>query len=149
MRGKSSVVGVFLFVVLAVAPVLAQDEALSSIGALGAGYLYTSYLAIGAVADGHYYDVYDDETAIQLMEEVKNLADATSGSLRELLGSGDLTIEDFNYINEMMATLGLLFREAESFQNYVQTGEERYATVYDNYRNNAWAKITELLGIEE
>jgi hypothetical protein len=149
MRGKSSVVGVFLFVVLAVAPVLAQDEALSSIGALGAGYLYTSYLAIGAVADGHYYDVYDDETAIQLMEEVKNLADATSGSLRELLGSGDLTIEDFNYINEMMATLDLLFREAESFQNYVQTGEERYATVYDNYRNNAWAKITELLGIEE
>ena len=49
----------------------------------------------------------------------------------------------------LIATLGLLFKEAESYQEYVQTGEEREATLYDNYRNNAWAKITDLLGIED
>jgi hypothetical protein len=127
----------------------AQDDLLTSIGALGAGYMYTSYLAIGAVADGHYFEVYDDETAVQLMEEVKSIADATSATLQELLGNENLAIEDFNFINEMISTLGLLFKEAESYQNYIDTGEERYATVYDNYRNNAWAKITDLLGIEE
>ena len=45
--------------------------------------------------------------------------------------------------------MGLLFNEAENYQSYVHTGEDRYATLYDNYRNNAWTKITDLLGIEE
>ena len=138
-----------LLIALGSVGTFAQDEFLTSIGALGAGYMYTSYLAIGAVADGHYFEVYDDETALQLMEEIKSIADSTSASLQELLGSDTITIDDFNFINEMIATLGLLSKEAESFQNYIETGEERYATVYDNYRNNAWAKITDLLGIEE
>ena len=111
--------------------------------------MYTSYLATGAVADGHYFEVYDDETTLQLMEEIKGIANGTSDSLLQLLENENLAIEDFNFINEMIATLGLLFKEAESYQEYVQTGEEREATLYDNYRNNAWAKITDLLGIED
>jgi hypothetical protein len=146
---RKTILVAVLLIALGSAGAFAQDEFLTSIGALGAGYMYTSYLAIGAVADGHYSEVYDDETAMQLMEEIKSIADSTSGSLQELLGSDTITIDDFNFINEMIATLGLLYKEAESYQNYVQTGEERYATVYNNYRNNAWAKITDLLGIEE
>ena len=146
---KKTIIVVGLLIALGLAVASAQDEFLTSIGALGAGYMYTSYLAIGAVADGHYFEVYDDETALQLMEEIKSIADSTSISLQELLGNDSITIEDFNFINEMIATLGLLSKEAESYQSYVQTGEDRYATVFDNYRNNAWAKITDLLGIEE
>jgi hypothetical protein len=146
---KKPIIIAVLAIVLIATGAFAQDDLLTSIGALGAGYLYTSYLAIGAVADGHYFEVYDDETAVQLMEEIKSIADATTASLQELLGNENLAIEDFNFINEMISTLGLLFKEAESYQNYIDTGEERYATVYDNYRNNAWAKITDLLGIEE
>jgi hypothetical protein len=146
---KKTTFVVVLLMALGSVGAFAQDEFLTSIGALGAGYMYTSYLAIGAVADGHYFEVYDDETAVQLMEEIKSMANSTSGSLQELLGSDTITLDDFNFINEMIATLALLSKEAESYQNYIQTGEERYATVYDNYRNNAWAKITDLLGIEE
>ena len=149
MRQKEVAVIVLLFVLLAAGNTFAQDEALSSVGALGAGYMYTTYLAIGAIADGHYYEVYDDETTVQLLEEIKSLADATSESLQELLESDTIMIDDFNFVSEMITTLGLLYKEAENYQNYVQTGEERYPTVYDNYRNNAWAKITDLLGIEE
>jgi hypothetical protein len=146
---RKTILTAVLVIALGSTGAFAQDDLLTSIGALGAGYMYTSYLAIGAVADGHYFEVYDDETAVQLMEEVKSIADATSETLQELLGNENLAIEDFNFINEMISTLGLLFKEAESYQNYIDTGEERYATVYDNYRNNAWAKITDLLGIEE
>ena len=138
-----------LLIVIIPAGVFSQDDLLNSIGALGAGYMYTSYLAIGAVADGHYFEVYDDETTLQLMDEVKGIADGTSDSLRKLLENENLAIDDFNFINEIIATLGLLYKEAESYQQYVQTGEDRHATLYDNYRNNAWAKITDLLGIEE
>jgi hypothetical protein len=150
MTGMNKTIFTAIIVVcLAAAGAFAQDEALSSVGALGAGYMYTTYLSIGAIADGHYYEVYDDETTLQLMEEIKSLADATSESLQELLESEAITIDDFNYINEIINTLGLLYSEAESYQNYVETGDERQATLYDNYRNNAWAKITDLLGIEE
>ena len=145
---KTILVAALLFIIGSVGA-FAQDDLLTSIGALGAGYMYTSYLAIGAVADGHYFEVYDDETTLQLMEEIKGIANGTSDSLLQLLENENLAIEDFNFINEMIATLGLLFKEAESYQEYVQTGEEREATLYDNYRNNAWAKITDLLGIED
>ena len=146
---KKAIVAAFIVLCVAAGAAFGQDEILNSIGALGAGYMYTSYLAIGAIADGHYYEVYDDETATQLMEEIKSIADATGDSLQELLGSGNLAVDDFNFINEMISVLGLLHKEAESYQSFIQTGEERHATVYDNYRNNAWSKITTLLGIEE
>ena len=149
MKWKVAAVSALLFVLLAAGNTFAQEEALSSVGALGAGYMYTTYLSVGAIADGHYYEVYDDETTVQLLEEIKSLADATSASLQELIHSDILNADDFTYINEIINTLGLLYREAESYQNYVETGEERQATLYDNYRNNAWAKITDLLGIEE
>ena len=100
---------------------LAQEEALSAVGALGASYMYTSYLAIGTLADGHYYEVYDDETAVQLMEEIKSLANATNESLQELLGSDIITADDFSFINEIITTVNLLYKEAESYQNYIQT----------------------------
>jgi hypothetical protein len=149
MKWKVAAISALLFVLLAATGAFAQDEALSTVGALGAGYMYTSYLAIGAIADGHFYEVYDDATTLQLLDEIKSIADATSESLGELLESDAITIDDFNFINEMITTLGLLFNEAENYQIYVQTRDERDATVYDNYRNNAWAKIVDLLGIEE
>ncbi len=149
MRQKEVAILVLLFVLLAAGNTFAQVEALSSVGALGAGYMYTTYLSVGAIADGHYYEVYDDETAVQLMEEIKSLADATSDSLQELLHSDILDVEDFTFINEIINTLGLLYSQAESYQNYIETGDEKQATLYDNYRNNAWAKIVDLLGIKE
>jgi hypothetical protein len=138
-----------LLIALVSGGAFAQDDLLNSIGALGAGYMYTSYLAIGAVADGHYFEVYDNETTMQLLEEIKGIANGTSDSLQQLLGNENLAIEDFNFSNEMIAALGLLYKEAESYQEYVRSGEDRHATIYDNHRNNAWTKITDLLGIEE
>ena len=146
---RKTILAAVLLICVVIPGAFAQDELLNSIGALGAGYMYSSYLAIGAVADGHFYEIYDNETALQLLEEIKSIANATSDTLDGLLAGGNLSIDDFNFINEMISTLGLLSKEAENYQNYIDTGEERYATLYDNYRNNAWAKIADLLGIEE
>jgi hypothetical protein len=147
MRGKLLVVGVLL--VAAAGGAFAQDEALTAIGALGGAYMYTTYLSIGAVADGHYYEVYDDQTTVNLMNELMNLAGSAAGSLQVLVKTGTLTPEDFNFVNEIITTLGLLSKQAEGFKAYVETGDENQATVYDSYRNNAWAKISELLEIGE
>ena len=120
---KKTILCIVVLLWVGIPGAFAQEEALSSVGALGAAYMYTSYLSIGAIADGHYYDVYDDETAIQLMEEIKGLADATIESLQELLGSDILSTDDFTYINEIINTLTLLYKEAESYQGFVETGE--------------------------
>jgi len=127
----------------------AQEEALTAIGALGGAYMYTTYLSIGAIADGHYYEVYDDETTISLMSELMNLTGSAAGSLAKLVQTGKLTPEDFSFVNEIITTLGLLGRQAEAFRTYVEGGDEEQATLYDSYRNNAWEKISELLEIGE
>ncbi len=97
---RKTILIVALVVALGATSASAQDDLLNSIGALGAGYMYTSYLAIGAVADGHYFEVYDDETTMQLMEEIKGIANGTSYSLLQLLENENLAIEDFNFIND-------------------------------------------------
>jgi len=68
---------------------------------------------------------------------------------KKMIHSDILDVEDFTFINEIINTLGLLYREAESYQNYIKTGDEKQATLYDNCRNNAWVQIVDLLGIEE
>jgi hypothetical protein len=150
MRMLRKIVGAaVVFLCLAAAVVPAQDEALIAIGALGASYLYSTYLSIGAIADGHYYEVYDDQTTSDLMGELMNLAGSSIEALQGLLHSDTLDSEDFNYVTEMINILGLLQKEAESYQSYIESGDDNLATRYDNYRNNAWTKLSTLLGIEE
>ena len=60
--------------------------------------MYTSYLAIGAVADGHFFEVYDNETTVQLLDEIKGIANGTTESLQQLLENENLAIEYFNFI---------------------------------------------------
>ena len=127
----------------------AQEEALSSVGALGASNFYITYLAIGAIADGHANEVYDDETTIELMQVLANLLNSSSESLQELLNSGILDPDDFSYVTEMINILNLLVNEAQGYQNYLETMDVSHANLYDNYRNNAWAKIEVLLGLDQ
>ena len=127
----------------------AQEETLSSVGALGASNVYVTYLAIGAIADEHANEVYDDETTIELMQVLANLLNSSSESLQELLNSGILDPDDFSYVTEMINILNLLVNEAQGYLKYIETGDVSHANLYNNYRNNAWAKIEVLLGISE
>lgn len=125
----------------------AQDEMLNSIGTLGASYMYTAFVSIGAICDGNNADVYDDDTALQLLEEMKNMAKASAESLSRLMDSGTLARDDFDFTGGIVNVLDLLFKEAESYQNFLKTGDQKYAQLYNNYRNSAWEKIASLLGI--
>jgi len=145
---KTITVGVILLLV-GITGVFAQEEALSSVGALGTAYIYTTYLSVGTIADSHSYEVYDDKTTIQLLEEIKRFINATGATLQQLRDSDVLSSEDFDFVNEIINTLGLLYREAESYQAFVESGDEQQANLYDAYRQNAWKKISELLEIEE
>jgi len=145
---KTITVGVILLLV-GITGVFAQEEALSSVGALGTAYIYTTYLSIGAIADSHANEVYDEDTTIQLLEEIRKFINAAGATLQQLRDSDVLSSEDFDFVNEILNALGLLYREAESYQSFVKSGDEQQAALYEAYRQNAWKKISELLGIEE
>ena len=139
---------ILILLVVLSSMVSAQDELLNSVGTLGASYMYTAFVSIGAIYDGNHSEVYDDDTTIQLLEEMKNLAKVSAGSLNQLLDSGTLTNDDFEYTREIVNALDLLFKEAESYQNFIKTGDEKHGQLYNQYRNSAWQKISSLLGIQ-
>ena len=146
---KKTILLVVLMGLLCIAAnnVFAQEEALSTVGVLGTSNIYITYVAIGAIADGHCYEVYDDDTAIELMQVFANLSSSSIESLQDLLDFGNLDSEDFSIVNEMISILNLLINEAQAYQQYIETYNDSCADRYENYRNSAWEKIEVLLGL--
>ena len=140
---------VFILLLFTIAPLSAQEEALSTIGTLGASNLYVTYLAIGALADAHSSDVYDDAQVIQLMQEIMNLIRTSGEALNTLQQSGILEGDDLEYVSDMLSAYNLLLNQAHGYKEYAATGEQKYANLYDSSRTSAWEKIVVLLGIEE
>ena len=130
-------------------PLLAQDEELTAIGALGASTMYVTYMAVGSISDGHANEVYDDQTTSSLLQSLAQMAQSSMESLEELKTAGRLGDEDFEFVSEMIKTLDLLSGQAQSYLQFVKTGNKSKAGEYDEYRNKAWSKIVVLLGIEE
>ncbi len=130
-------------------PLLAQNEELTTIGALGASTMYVTYMAVGSISDGHANEVYDDETTSNLLQSLAQMAQSSKESLENLKAAGRLADEDLEFVSEMIKTLDLLSGQAQSYIQFVQTGSKSNAGKYDEYRTKAWSKIVVLLGIEE
>jgi hypothetical protein len=132
-----------------VLPVAAENEELTTIGALGATTMYTTYMAIGSISDGHANDVYDDETTSGLLQSLAQMAQSSKESLENLKAAGRLGKEDVEFVSEMINTFDLLSAQARSYMQYVKTGNKGNAREYDDNRKQAWSKIVVLLGIKE
>jgi hypothetical protein len=130
-------------------PLLAQNEELTAIGALGASTMYVTYMAVGSISDGHANDVYDDQTTSNLLQSLAQMAQSSKESLEKLKAAGRLSDEDLVFVSEMIKTFDLLSGQAQSYIQFVQTGNKSKAGEYDEYRKKAWSSIVILLGIEE
>ena len=76
-----SLIAVLCFVSI---PLLAQNEELTTIGALGASTMYVTYMAVGSISDGHANEVYDDETTSSLLQSLAQMAQSSKESLEKL-----------------------------------------------------------------
>jgi len=141
-----SLIAVLCFVSL---PLPAQNEELTTIGTLGASTMYVTYMAVGSISDGHANEVYDDETTSSLLQSLEQMAQSSKESLEKLKSAGRLGDEDLEFVSEMIKTLDLLSGQAQSYIQFVKTGNKSNAGEYDEYRTKAWSKIVVLLGIEE
>jgi hypothetical protein len=147
-RGLTAVSLMAMLCILSM-PAVAQNEELTTIGAIGASNMYVTYIAVGSVADGHAQKVYDDDTTSNLLQSLAQLAQSSQESLGNLKKAGRLEKEDFEFISEMITTLELLSGQARSYIQYIKTGNKSHAQQYNEFRKKAWSKIVVLLGIEE
>lgn len=126
-----------------------KDAALQAIGGSVSLVLYNTYLVIGMAADGYAGNVYSAETAIELVEEQVGGIDAVKGQFEGLLDSGFLIDpNDVTYTKEVLGAFDLVDAEAEALLEYLNSGTDEAARVYEERRVVAWEEISRLLGID-
>lgn len=127
-----------------------KTEALESIGAVSGMFLYNSYVAIGALADGFEDDVYDAETIKSLMEEQQSVMTNMTESFNKLLNSGFVTdASDKEYLEDAKEICALLKTMAGNLSDYSGDKSTGHSDTFQATRKQTWSKISALLGLEE
>jgi hypothetical protein len=133
-----------------------EDPRLLAIGALGASHVYTMYGYIGVMADGYVgvtvngenHRVYSAERIAELTPEIAMMCDNCKTRL-EGLRDLELIEEDLEVVNQMIEIYGLLGRQAQALERFVESNSPRDAEEFETIRTTVWPEIARLLGIEE
>lgn len=127
-----------------------KDKALETIGAVSAMMVYNTYVAIGSVSDAYEDKVYEAAYVAEIMTEQVNSMDAMVNTYNQLLASGFITDPlDKDFINDLVTTCGYLKNQAQSMKDYSVTGAQSDSDRFQRYRNDAWSKISIMLGFED
>jgi hypothetical protein len=126
------------------APNEAPPETLDSLVGV---HLYQSYLNIGVLADATEGDVYTPAEANKLLDRVTAVMDTVDRQLTRLEEAGK--IRDAKSLERTRRLAVLLRTQAKELRQYWATDGEEHAKRYHSARAEAWAGITELLGIKE
>lgn len=133
-----------------------EDPRLLAIGALGASHVYTMYGYIGVMADGYVgvtvngenHRIYPAERIAELTPEIALMCDNCKTRLEALRDIG-LIEEDLAVVNQMIEIYGLLSRQAQALERFVESNSPRDADEFERIRTTVWPEIAGLLGIEE
>ena len=144
----------FSILLMSVSSIKAQcsSEVLTSFGGLSTIAIYNTYLSIGAVADGYSSGQYDAEYVQTLMNEQISMADTIIGMFDNALADNSAASFDENdryFVGELKVVFGFLKEEAAGLRDYTINEDEVSHAKFSDNRNNAWDKISELLGFEE
>jgi|TARA_B100000315_G_C14257854_1_gene442752 hypothetical protein len=125
-----------------------DDLLLGTVGYLSAQGIYLTYSSIGTTADGYATGTYDSDFAYEFLSELIDLSQNTIDQLTLLITSGILSNEDITYVAQLITGYKFLISEAEAYNQYVRTDDEKYLDEYNKYREQAWDLISEILGFE-
>jgi hypothetical protein len=124
-----------------------QDVLLVTLGHMSGHAMYTTYIAVGAIADGHANTVYDNEYTRTLLTEQSALCTSTVAQLQLLQDSGEITaVEDKSYVLQMMQAFKGLATQADLYVQYIDNTE--MAGAYEEQRLANWERIKAALGLE-
>jgi len=122
---------------------------LETIGAMGGGNIYLTYISIGVIADASSKEVYEKEQIINLLSSIERQAVVQRDYLDKMSKSSDVSSDDKAFIKKMIACYGLLIDEAKFFAEFINTGKQAALKNFQTKREQAWKSISEILGFNE
>lgn len=127
-----------------------ETKMLEAMGGLCAGYIYNTYITIGAVADAFVHEMYDKDRAQLLMDEQVSMIGAIKKQLQEMLDAKSLKeTSDIEYTKEVIQILTGLIQQAQYVRDIAKNRTDDLVAKYDKQRLLNWSKIAKLLGIED
>jgi hypothetical protein len=143
---KAAALCLFLFLSLGFS--YGSELKLEIIGASTASNLYLSYLSIGIIADSQTKGVYDVQKTETFINSITAQMKVQKEYLEKFLAAGEVPEADISIVKKMIECFGLLIDEGNYLADYVKTGNNNSLSSYDGKRKQAWALLSDILGID-
>lgn len=127
-----------------------ETKKLEVMGGLCAGYMYNTYITVGAVADAFVSEQYDKDRTIALMQEQVGMIGSIVKMMQSMLDMKALKSQsDIDYTKEVIVVLKGLSQQAQYVIDIVEKKTTDANSKYDKQRLSNWSKISKLLGIDD
>lgn len=113
-------------------------------------YFTTRTLSIGSASDSYIGKCYEADFVKDVAQEQINSAELMIEQYNKLLASGFLSDpSDKSFVEDIVVTLGYIKNEANYLKAYVESGSDADVQKFEYNRDEAWKKISKLLGFED
>lgn len=127
-----------------------ETKKLEVLGGLCAGYMYNTYITVGAVADAFVSEQYDKERSIELMKEQIGMIGSIVKMMQDMLDMKALKAQsDIDYTKDVIVVLKGLSQQAQYVIDFAEKKTDDATSKYDKQRLANWSKLAKLLGIED
>ena len=111
--------------------------------------MYSSYFAIGAIADGFGKKVYNADQVEKLMDSLGSMSAQNAKTLRKLKDNGEkLSEAEKKSIEEVAVILDLLKKEADAMTAFTKSKTKEDSAEFQKARKEVWGKIKTFLGLK-
>jgi len=127
-----------------------ETKKLEVMGGLCAGYMYNTYITVGAVADAFVSEQYDKARSIELMKEQIGMIGSIVKMMQDMLDMKALKAQsDIDYTKEVIVVLKGLSQQAQYVIDFAEKKTDDASAKYDKQRLSNWSKISKLLGLDD
>ena len=121
---------------------------MSALGSLTAAHHYQTYLNLGLLADAWEKDVYEEDEATKLLAVVMGMIEGVDRQLVRIEKASSK--EDDRKALARCRELGALLKtQAKELAAYWESGEKEHVEAFHKARTLAWARLKELLKLED
>lgn len=118
-------------------------------GGATAAVMYNTYAFVGAVCDAHIKKSYDSAFAAQLLtEQVSFISNQLKLSDTLLNASYVRSAEDRDYFTDYIGVLKGIQQQAQHYLDFMKSKSSLKQISYNDQRQQNWAEIKRLLGME-
>lgn len=126
-----------------------QEKSLYTLGSAGAGIVYNTYQFLDLLHNGladqcHSPEFVEETSAAQI-----GLLEVIQSSFQDLLVSGEITDpSDKMYVQRIVEIVSLLKNQAVQLNNQAVNLDEASKLAYEETRQEAWVRISDLLQLD-